>query len=79
MYVGFEVLTAVIMKSSNCWDTKQCSLLKFNRRFGESCRLSTFNGLHGVISQKTELLIDMYVFMKSFYTQVVHQRVKLSH
>jgi hypothetical protein len=33
-YVGFEVLTAVVMKSAILWDTTPCSPLKFNRRFG---------------------------------------------
>jgi hypothetical protein len=32
--VGFEVLTAVVMKSTAFWDITQCSLLKVNRRFG---------------------------------------------
>jgi hypothetical protein len=38
---GFEVLTAVVMKSSAFWNKMSYSLLIFNR-------------LHGVISQKTE-------------------------
>jgi hypothetical protein len=78
--VGFEILTAVIMKNSVFWNITPCSPLKVNRRFGGTCRLSiqclkiiqarnrrkrrwkastillkhrlTFNGLHGVISQK---------------------------
>jgi hypothetical protein len=33
--VGFEVLTAVVMKSSIFWDVSPCSPLKVNRRFGE--------------------------------------------
>jgi hypothetical protein len=32
--VGFEVLTAVVMKSTICWDITSCSPLKVNRRFG---------------------------------------------
>jgi hypothetical protein len=36
-YVGFEVLTPVLMKSS--WDITLCSSLKVNRRFGRTCRL----------------------------------------
>jgi hypothetical protein len=32
--VGFEVLTAVVMKSNIFWDITPCSLLKVNRRFG---------------------------------------------
>jgi hypothetical protein len=37
--VGFEVLTAVVMKSSNFWDITPCSPLKVNRRFGGTCLL----------------------------------------
>jgi hypothetical protein len=32
--VGFEVLTAVIMKNTSFWDTTPCSPLKVSRRFG---------------------------------------------
>jgi hypothetical protein len=41
--VGFEVLTAMVMKNSISWDTKPCSPLKVNRSFGGICRLQ----LHG--------------------------------
>jgi hypothetical protein len=33
-YVGFEVHTAVVMKSAIFWDIMPCSPLKANRRFG---------------------------------------------
>jgi hypothetical protein len=33
-YEGFQVLTAVVMKSSTYWNTMQCSPLKVNQRFG---------------------------------------------
>jgi hypothetical protein len=46
---GFEVLTAVIMKSSVFWNIMLCSLL-------------TFSGLHGVISQKI-LYIYIYIYI----------------
>jgi hypothetical protein len=46
-YVGFEVLTAVVMNSSIFWDITPCSPLKVNRRFGGTCRLH----LQGWISQ----------------------------
>jgi hypothetical protein len=36
--VGYEVLTAVVMKSSVLWDMTPYSLLKVNRRFGRRCR-----------------------------------------
>jgi hypothetical protein len=39
MYVGYEVLTAVIMNSLDFWDMTPCSLLKYNRCFGGTCRL----------------------------------------
>jgi hypothetical protein len=39
-FVGFEVLTAVVMKSSVFWNTSTtpCSLLKVNGRFPGTCR-----------------------------------------
>jgi hypothetical protein len=37
--VRFDVLTAVVIKSSVFWDITLCSPLKFNRRFGGTCRL----------------------------------------
>jgi hypothetical protein len=39
MNVEFEVLTAVVMKSSIFWDTTPCSPLKVNRHFGGIVRL----------------------------------------
>jgi hypothetical protein len=36
-FVGFEVLTAVVVKSSIFCDIKPCSPLKVNRRFGRKC------------------------------------------
>jgi hypothetical protein len=33
-YVGFEILTEVVMKSTIFWDITLCSTLKKNRRFG---------------------------------------------
>jgi hypothetical protein len=40
LIVGFEVLTAAVMKSTVFWDiTPCCNLLKDNRRFGEIYRL----------------------------------------
>jgi hypothetical protein len=37
--VGFEVFTAVVMKSIIFWDTMPCIPLSFNRRFGGTYRL----------------------------------------
>jgi hypothetical protein len=36
---GFEVLTAVIMKSTIFWDIKPCSPLSVNRKFGGTYHL----------------------------------------
>jgi hypothetical protein len=38
-YVRFEILKAVVMKSSIFWDITPCSPLKTNRRFRGTCRL----------------------------------------
>jgi hypothetical protein len=37
--VGFEVLTAVVMKSTIFWVITPCSPVKVNRRFGGTYRL----------------------------------------
>jgi hypothetical protein len=100
--IGFQVLTAVVMKSSIFWDKLPCGPFEINRLFGGTCRLNlqgrgissacgtqlacyllsrcfpvchilrtlwrrrrhvtpkrllTFNGLHGIISQKIEQFI----------------------
>jgi hypothetical protein len=39
IYVGFEVFTAVVMKSIIFWDMTPCSPLSVNRRFGGTYRL----------------------------------------
>jgi hypothetical protein len=52
IYVGFEVLIAVVMKSTIFWDIAPCSPLKVHR--------STFNGLHGVVSQNIVLFESIY-------------------
>jgi hypothetical protein len=38
--VGFEVLTAVVMKSSIVWDITPCGPLSVNRRHGKTYRLN---------------------------------------
>jgi hypothetical protein len=38
-YVGFEVLTTVVMNSSVFWDITPGNPLKINRCFGGTCRL----------------------------------------
>jgi hypothetical protein len=37
--VGFEVLTALVMKTSIFWDITSCGPLKVHRRFAVTCRL----------------------------------------
>jgi hypothetical protein len=37
--VGFEIFTAVVLKSTIFWDMTLCSPLSFNRRFGGTYRL----------------------------------------
>jgi hypothetical protein len=70
MYVGFEVLTAVVMKSGIFWDIKPCSPLKENLRFGATYRLH----LQGRISRaryqresrwQTEYTLKMEVIYSS--------------
>jgi hypothetical protein len=39
IYVGFEVFTAVVLKSIFFWDTTPCSALTGTRRFGGTYRL----------------------------------------
>jgi hypothetical protein len=61
--VGFEVLTAVLMKSTVVWDTLPRSYTCFHAGFLLGLFLNnenggdilTFNGLYGVISQKIVL------------------------
>jgi hypothetical protein len=60
LLVGFDVLTAVVMKSTIFWDITPCSLLSVNRRFGGTYSLhlqGALNGLHGVIYQKMVLFM----------------------
>jgi hypothetical protein len=62
-YVGSEVLTAMVMKSSVIWDTTPCNPLKPTEVSKElrtevtvpPKRWFTFNRLHGVIFQMIEL------------------------
>jgi hypothetical protein len=101
-FLGSEIFTAVIMKSSIFWDITACNPLKVNGHFGGTCqphiqgrrinltkieneacskqsitawlilrpwrwrrhiplkRRLTFIGLHGLISQKTELFLSLF-------------------
>jgi hypothetical protein len=52
-FVGFEVLTAVVVKNSIFWDIAPYSPLKANWRFGGTCHLR----LHGrrISHKKTDI------------------------
>jgi hypothetical protein len=45
-FVGFEVLTAVVMKSNIFWDVTKCRPLKVKRRFGGTYRLHLQGRIH---------------------------------
>jgi hypothetical protein len=78
--VGFEVHTAVVMKSTHFWDITPCSPLKVNRRFRGTYRLHiqgrisraryqsesrlTLNRLDGVIS--LELVVSIWMRYSKF-------------
>jgi hypothetical protein len=53
LLVGFEVLTAVVMKSYIFWDMTPCSPLKVSLRSGGTCRLN----LHG-------FLLGLFFYLK---------------
>jgi hypothetical protein len=61
--VGFEVLTAVVMKSTIFWDIKPCSPL-------------TLNGLHGVISQ-TIVRSACHLLSRWFLAQFIFSTLKM--
>jgi hypothetical protein len=121
-FVGFEVLTAVVMKSSIFWDITPCtcSPLKVNRRFGGTCclhlqvgkichtrnqricgnkhsstwliirtwrqrrhvpakRRSNLNGPHGVMSQKIDFSIILFMpSLNSMFTFYISSTNKSS-
>jgi hypothetical protein len=68
VYVGFEVLTAVAMKSSVFWDIMQCSSETSRRLEGEYrlkmeaiyCSETSDSQLHGVTTQKTVLFKKVF-------------------
>jgi hypothetical protein len=45
-YVGFEILTAVVIKCNMFWDITPCSAMSVNRRFGRTYRLHLQGGFH---------------------------------
>jgi hypothetical protein len=73
MYLGSEVLTVVIMKSSIFWDIMTCGPLKVNWRFGGTCRLhlqgrriSRAWNEHEAGSSRTCLLLYLSVVLQPF-------------
>jgi hypothetical protein len=77
LHVEFEVLTAVVMKSSIFWDIMLCSPLKvrlclplaftlvsclaYSLTLKMKCLL-TFDGLHGIISHEIEFFKSLHLF-----------------
>jgi hypothetical protein len=55
MYVGFEVSTAVVMKSIIFWDIPPCSLLSCNRHFGGTYRLHLVTYWFGGVDDFTRM------------------------
>jgi hypothetical protein len=51
MPIGFEVLTAAVMKRTIFWDIMPCSPLSVNRRFGGTCSLR-LQGKENKLSKK---------------------------
>jgi hypothetical protein len=43
MFVGFEVLTLLVIMSAIFWDITPCNPLKFNRRFGKALLFAGFS------------------------------------
>jgi hypothetical protein len=50
--VGFEVLTAVVIKSTVFWDITPCGQLKVNRNFGRTYGLHLQSRISGVRYQR---------------------------
>jgi hypothetical protein len=59
-HVGFEVFTAVVMKSIIFWDMTPCSLLSFNRCFGGTYRLH-LQGLRSRFSKSASKQLATYL------------------
>jgi hypothetical protein len=68
LYVGFEVLALVVMQIAchllSRWFLARLIFRPWRwRRYVLPKLLSTFNGLHGIISQKIELFNPLFVFL----------------
>jgi hypothetical protein len=68
-FVGFEVFTAVIMKSTIFWDITLCSPLSVNRSFGATYRLH-FLGRKNKFSKKPafKLVASLPTSFKTWFT-----------
>jgi hypothetical protein len=51
LHLGFEVLTAVVIKGAIFWDMTPCSPLKINRRFGGTYYLHLQNSACRLLSR----------------------------
>jgi hypothetical protein len=69
--VGFEVFTAVVMKSIIFWDMTPFSPLRW-RRYVPPKRRVQLNGLHGVISQKTLFMFSAGRILMSCFGKIRH-------
>jgi hypothetical protein len=58
LLVGFEVLTAVVMKSSIFWDITQCNPFKVNRSFRKN--ISPIFGVEEKANQETSVLATCF-------------------
>jgi hypothetical protein len=56
-FVGFELLTAVVMKSTIFWDIMPCIPPKVDRRFGGTHRLHLQGRISGVRYQRERTLL----------------------
>jgi hypothetical protein len=63
--IGFEVLTAVVIKSTIFWDITPCSPLSVNRRFGGTHRFH----LQGVKNKQVASLpaFSLFSFSANFF------------
>jgi hypothetical protein len=72
--VGFEILTAVVMKSTIFWDITPCSLLQVNRRSGGTYSLHFQGRKISQGSSAFRLLQDGFLLGLLFDTEDVFLR-----
>jgi hypothetical protein len=77
-YIGFELLTTVVMKSSVFWDIMPCSSLKVNRHFGGTCLLSCFLlGLFFDCEDRGSMFLRNVCWLWADYRAVISQKTEL--